>query len=107
VRTLEQLALLPERLRPTRVVEGEVRELARRRRAAAGTGARTNAEDMVIDAIAVAVAGVVAMVVEDYMRRCRLRSCKSRASTSVTESDEMDERIKRLWGSRAIVKEMA
>jgi predicted nucleic acid-binding protein len=63
---LQQLALLPERPRPTRVVEAEERELARRRRAAAGTGARTNADDMVIGAVA--VAGVIAIVVEDYKR---------------------------------------
>jgi hypothetical protein len=70
VRALGQLALLPERLRARKLVEGgEVRELARRRRAAAGTGARTNAEDMVIDAVA--VAGVIAIVIEDYRRGCR------------------------------------
>jgi hypothetical protein len=95
VRTLEQLAVLPERPRPTMFVEGEVRELARRRRAAAGTGARINA-DMVEGTIA--VAGVVAIVVGDYKRRCRLRSCKNRASTLMTESGEIGERLQQLWG---------
>ena len=60
MRALEQLALLPERLRPTKFVGGDGREGAGRRRAAAGTGARTNVDDMVIDGVAVAV--VVARV---------------------------------------------
>ena len=70
VRVLVQLALLPERPRPAKIVEGAVRELARRRRAAVGTGARTNVDAMKIDGVGVGVAGVIAILIEDYMRRC-------------------------------------
>ena len=55
---MHALALLAERLRPTQFVEGEVRELARRRRAAAGTGARTNGDDMVL------IGGVVVLLLQ-------------------------------------------
>jgi len=73
----------------------------------AASGSRNGGENKcrchsdILDAIA--VAGVVAIVIGNYMRRCRLRSCKSRASTSGAESNEMGERTKTTLGYRAVV----